>query len=135
MSREHRECWLDFRALTHTHTHTQEDNQQQQQVSKTTSTKQQTLNREASCSGVRASSPSISGKVVTNLLMREMRRVKSSEYSPDAMASKHSMAVVLEPGGRTGEKRNKFTAICLSSDQTAYITAEAWNTLLTPVSV
>lgn len=33
----------------------------------------------------------------SDLLMREMTRVKSSEYSPDAMASKHSRAEILQP--------------------------------------
>lgn len=32
-----------------------------------------------------------------DLLMRETTSVKSSEYSPEAMASKHSKAVTLEP--------------------------------------
>lgn len=33
----------------------------------------------------------------SNLLMKETTRVKISEYSPDAMASKHSRAMTLEP--------------------------------------
>ena len=41
---------------------------------------------------------------LTNLLTREMTSVKSSEYRPDAMASRHSRAVIFEPEGETEGK-------------------------------